>query len=491
MSWRSKLKRSIAHATSATMPRPGGRWTRDAEFAPTMRQLLTLAWPIATAMGGETVMGLVDTKLVGGLGPAALGGVGVAMTIAFLGYMTVFGLMRGVKVCVAHAVGDGKSHLGLRYAQAGIVLGVIAGVLFWACTRNAAPLLRWIGVEAALVPYAQAFLSTYTFGAPGSSVLSALTHHRQATGDARTPMFVSLAGNAVNALLGWTLIYGHGGLPALGVQGGAIATATTEWLEAFVLLALFARDVRRSSAYSSARIELPLSRAIKEVAALGVPTGVQFGSEMLAFATFTAVLATLGTEQVAAHQIALAILRMSFLPGAAVSEAASVLVGQALGRRSLAAADRATRAALAAAVTFMAACGVLFACAGGAIARAFTHDETVAHLARTLLGIAAAFQVLDAISIVLRGALRGAKDVRVPAIIGVTVIWTCVPTAAIVLGRIAGWGSAGGWLGFVAETGLGAVLFAYRWRRGAWRDAYRTASDRRAVGGGVAIHLDA
>jgi MATE family multidrug resistance protein len=154
---------------------------------------------------------------------------------------------------------------------------------------------------------------------------------------------------------------------------------------------------------------------------------------------------------------------------------ASVLVGQALGRRSLSDADRATAAALAVAVAFMAVCGIVFGAAGGSIARAFTDDPAVAKIARTLLNIAAAFQVLDAISIVLRGALRGAKDVRVPAFIGVTVIWTCVPTAAIFLGRLAGWGSAGGWLGFIAETALGAILFAWRWRSGAWRRTYRAA----------------
>jgi MATE family multidrug resistance protein len=443
----------------------------------TTSELLALGWPIATAMGGETVMGLVDTKLVGGLGANALGGVGVAMTIAFLGYMTVFGLMRGVKICASHAVGHGKRHLGVRYAQAGITLGLVAGVLFWACTRDASPLLRWIGVDAALIPYARVFLSAYTFGAPGSSVLSALTHHRQATGDARTPMFVSLAGNVVNALLGWSLIYGHLGLPALGVRGGAMATATTEWLEATVLLSALIRDVRRSNTYAQARVELPLSRAIREVATLGVPTGIQFGSEMLAFATFTAVLGTLGAGEVAGHQIALAIIRTSFLPGAAVSEAASVLVGQRLGRRSLSDADRVARAALATAVTFMAACGIVFAVAGGPIARTFTDDGGVARVAQTLLLIAAAFQVLDAVAIVLRGALRGAKDVRVPAIIGVAVVWTCVPTAAVVLGRWAGWGAAGGWLGFLGETGLGAIFFARRWRHGSWRHAYcRTSS---------------
>jgi MATE family multidrug resistance protein len=437
-----------------------------------MRALVSLAAPIAAAMAGETIMGLVDTKLVGGLGPAALGGVGVAMTIAFFGYLTIFGLMRGVKVCVAQAVGKGLEHRSVRYAQAGIVLGLISGAAVWACTRDVTPLLRAIRVAPSLVPYASTFLAVYTVGAPASAVASALTHHRQALGDARTPMMVGLAANVLNALLGWSLIYGHAGLPALGVRGGAMATATAEMVEAVVLLSLLVRRTRRSGSYERARKEFPLLRAVREVAHVGVPTGLQFGSEMLAFATFTALLGTLGTEQIAAHQIALATIRTSFLPGTAVSEAATVLVGQALGRRSLADADRTTRAALLLAVSFMATCGVFFALGGGALARAFTDDTVVVAVARRLLLIAAGFQVLDAVSIVLRGALRGARDVRVPALIGVAVVWTCVPTAALLLGRVAGLGAVGGWCGFVAETTLGAVLFAARWRRGSWRGAY-------------------
>jgi MATE family multidrug resistance protein len=437
-----------------------------------MRSLVSLAAPIATAMAGETVMGLVDTKLVGGLGPAALGGVGVAMTIAFFGYLSIFGLMRGVKVCVAHAVGQGQGHRSVRYAQAGMALGIAAGAAVWACTRDVTPLLRALRIDPALVPPARAFLAVYTFGAPASAVASALTHHRQALGDARTPMAVGLAANVINALLGWALIYGHAGLPALGVRGGAAATVTAELFEAAVLVALLVRRTRRSGTYPRARAELSLRLAVREVAHLGVPTGLQFGSEMLAFATFTALLGTLGTEQIAAHQIALATIRTSFLPGTAVSEAASVLVGQALGRRSLADADRTTRAAIVVAVGFMTSCGILFALGGGVIARAFTSDPFVAAVARRLLLIAAAFQVLDAVSIVFRGALRGARDVRIPAIIGVAVVWTCVPTAALLLGRMAGWGAAGGWCGFVVETTLGAVLFGARWRRGSWRDRY-------------------
>jgi MATE family multidrug resistance protein len=145
-------------------------------------------------------------------------------------------------------------------------------------------------------------------------------------------MVVGLGGNVVNALLGWSLIYGHAGLPALGVRGGAYATATSEWLEAIVLLALLVRDTRRAGTWARARAELPFASALREVTALGLPTGIQFGSEMLAFATFTALLGSMGADQIAAHQIALATIRVSFLPGAAVGEAASVLVGQALAR---------------------------------------------------------------------------------------------------------------------------------------------------------------
>jgi MATE family multidrug resistance protein len=464
-----RLKRRVAHALRRFTRGTVGRRTKSAD---TMRELVALAWPIMTAMVGETVMGLVDTKLVGGLGAQALGGVGVALTIAFLGYMIIFGLMRGVKVCVAHAVGEGRGHRSARYAQAGIVLGLLAGTVFTLVTRDTTALFRAIGIDAPLVPYASAFLSAYTLGAPASSVVSALVQHRQAEGDSRTPMVVGLTGNVVNALLGWALIYGHAGLPALGVRGGAYATATSEWIEAFVLVALLVRDVRRRGDWAKTRADLPLSGALREAVGLGLPTGIQFGSEMLAFATFTAVLGSLGAAQIAAHQIAMATIRTSFLPGAAVAEAASVLVGQALGRRSLASADRATRAGLVVAIAFMAACGAVFAVAGGLIVRLFTDDPAVARVARLLLLIAAAFQVVDAMSIVLRGALRGAKDVRVPAIIGVAVVWTCVPTAALLLGRMAGWGSAGGWLGFLGETTLGAVLFLRRWKRGAWRVAY-------------------
>jgi MATE family multidrug resistance protein len=420
-------------------------------------------------MFGETALGLVDTKLVGGLGPAALGGVGIATTLMYLNYATVFGLMRGVKVRTAYATGKGSPEQAVRYAQAGVVMGALAGMLVWWIGRDVGWALYALGIDRTLVPYARDFLAAVTWGAPATCALAALINHRQGLGDSRSPMILGVGGNLVNAVLSYGLIYGHFGLPALGIRGAGLGTATTEWLELLGMLALLARDARRAR---GARL-LPLRSALREVAELGVPTGLQFAAEMLAFTTFTAILGTIGGAQIAAHQIALATIRTSFLPGIAVSEAACVLVGQSLARGRLDEADRVTRTALHVAVAFMAACGVVFAVFGGALARAFTTDPEVARIAQRLLWVAAGFQVLDAVNIVLRGSLRGAKDVRVAAFIGIAVIWTCVPTAAYLLGRLAGWGALGGWCGFVFETLLSATLFWRRWHRGAWRRGFQ------------------
>jgi MATE family multidrug resistance protein len=487
-----RLKRPVAHgprsakstaieAVSAdvgTAGRPEASVSSSFLDPKITRQLVQLAWPIAAAMLGETAIGLVDTKLVGGLGAAALGGVGLATTLMYLAYSLTFGAMRGVKVRTAHAIGEGNPQHGFAYARAGLVMSGAFGVLVLVVCRDVTPALRALGADEAIVPYARDFLSAVTLGAPATCALSALIQHRQAMGDSRTPMFVGIAGNLFNALLAWTLIYGRFGLPALGVRGAGYSTALTETLELGVMLALFLRDEERAGGDLGARrpallaARLPFARALREVTDLGLPTGIQFTAETLAFTAFTVVLGSISKEEIAGHQIALNVIRVSFLPGVAVAEAASVLVGQALGRRRLDEADRSVRSGLVIAVGFMAFCGIGFALFGGPLARFFSTDAVVVKTAKTLLLVAAVFQVLDAVNIVLRGALRGAKDVRMVMVIGVLVVWSFLPTSAFVLGKLWGLGAVGGWLGFIGETIACASLFWLRWKRGGWRKVY-------------------
>ncbi|MBX3227072.1 MAG: MATE family efflux transporter [Labilithrix sp.] len=433
------------------------------------RELFQLAWPIAAAMLGETALSLIDTKLVGGLGSAALGGVGVATTFMYLAYAMTYGGMRGVKVRVAHAVGEGKAQDGLAYARAGMIVGLLFGTLVLVACRDVGGVLSRLGADPEIVPYAKDFLAAVTLGAPATCALAALIQHRQGMGDSRTPMIVGIAGNAFNALFAWSLIYGHFGLPALGVRGAGYSTATTEVLELGIMFALLLRDERRATTKPT----ITVRRAAKDILDLGLPTGIQFTAETLAFTVFTVLLGSISKEEIAAHQIALNVIRTSFLPGVAIAEATSVLVGRSLGRRRLSEADGAVKSGLALAVGFMFLCGVAFALFGGPLGAFFSSDPAVIANAKRLLLVAAVFQVLDAINIVLRGSLRGAKDVRVVAVLGVLIVWSFLPTSAYVLGKHLGLGALGGWLGFVGETAVASILFWRRWKKGPWRRDYQ------------------
>ncbi len=480
MGWTKRLKRRLAPGLGALSRAVlGGRGLRpdtgwrgkglDARArASTMRELVTLAWPITAAMFGETALGLCDTKLVGALGASALGGVGMATMLLFLGYAMIFGLMRGVKVRTAYALGEGRPADAVRYAQAGAILGAVAGAFIFAISRDVTPVLRALGLEASMIPAARDFVAARAWGAVGTCAAAALINYLQGVGDSRTPMMVGVGGNLLNAGLAWSLIHGRFGLPALGVRGAGYATATTEVLELCVLLLVLRARAKGQRGVPS----IGRRAALHEVASLGVPTGLHFLFESMAFMTFTAILGSFGPSQMAAHQIALNTIRASFLPGIAVSEAASVLVARSLGERRLDEADRVARASLTLGVGFMTACGVVFALFGAELAGGFADDPEVIAIARKLFLVAAVFQTLDAVNMILRGALRGAKDVRWVAVVGTTVAWVCIPGAALLLGRVWGLGALGGWLGFVCETTVASSLLWRRWSRGPWRDAF-------------------
>ncbi|MEZ4359578.1 MAG: MATE family efflux transporter [Kofleriaceae bacterium] len=435
-------------------------------------RLLRTAWPLVVAMLGETVMGVVDTKIVGGLGPVALGGVALGTTIMWLTYAGVHGLMRGVNVQVSHAIGRGVRAEAAAFASAGATMGALAGVVIALACRDLSAPLRWIGIEEAMVPVASEFVAAVTLAAPANGALIALIQHRQAVGEVRAVMAVGITGNAINAVLAWALVYGHLGLPSLGVAGAGYATGLSETICLAILGWLLLRERRRAPRGS----RLSLGAAMKDVARVGVPAAIERGGETMAFATFNTVLGSIAAAEIAGHQITLTVMRVSFLPGLALCEATTVLVGQALGARSLARADQVVRSGVLLAFAFMGTCGVAFAKFGGQLAAWFTADPEVAAVATKLLLAAALLQLVDAPKVVLSGALRGAKDTRAIALIGVVSIWTFVPTASLVLGKTLGLGALGGWIGLITHTVVGATLYRWRWRRGGWRQAYRDAA---------------
>ncbi|MEO0324892.1 MAG: MATE family efflux transporter [Myxococcota bacterium] len=436
-----------ARSTDATLP-----W----EARPSA-ELLRLSWPIAISTLSYSVMTLVDTLFVGRLGPAALAGVGLGGHAAFTLVCFALGLLRGVKVLVSQAVGAGRRHEARDHVATGLAAALLLGVLAAVLGQGMAELLPRIAATEASGRAAADYHAVRMLGSPVFLAYVALREVRYGLGDSRSPMIATLLGNGTNVALDALFILGLD----WGVTGAAWATLAGHAVEAVVLTG----GLRASSLGA---VRLGSLRALMRV---GVPTGLQFFIEVGSFALLAALLAALGETEMAAHQVALQVVHFAFLPCHAVAEAASVLAGQAMGAQRPKLVPALGRQALALTGAWGALSMVVLLAFGGPIARAFTDDPGLVAAVRALLVVAAAFVMADGANLTFRGLLRGAGDVRYPAVVTVTASWVFTPPLTYLLGYRMHLGALGGWLGLLLEIVVGAALLGWRLYRGGWRDA--------------------
>lgn len=286
--------------------------------------------------------------------------------------------------------------------------------------------------------------------------------------------------NLANVFLNWVFIYGKLGAPALGAVGSGVATGMSRFALAGGILVLAWRELRptlrpwRREAFALS----PLGRMLT----LGLPIAVTMALEYGAFATVGLMMGTLGTTQMAAHQVALNLASLTFMVPLGVSGAGAVLVGQAIGRGDPAGMRRAAGAALALGVGFMVSTAVAFLLAPGALARIYSTDPVVIALAASLIPLAGLFQVFDGTQAVAVGILRGAGDTRWPMVINVAGFWAVGLPISVWLGFHAGYGPMGLWWGFVAGLAAVALLLLWRVRNRFRRTIERLIIDRERSG---------
>lgn len=442
---------SAPEATDAT---PNAGWTASDDRT-IRRDLRQLAWPIAVSMVSYSLMSLADTLFVGRLGPASIAGVGLGGVAAFTIVCFIIGLLQGSKVLVSQAVGAGRDHLAARHAGAAMVVAVALGFVALVVGVAIAQLLPLLTASAESGVAARDYLAIRMIGSPIVMLYVASREVRYGLGDSRSPMVASVTGNLTNIGLDALFIFGLD----LGVAGAAWATIVGQLVELLVLVALSRRRV----------LARPQASDLRALFAIGIPTGLQLLLEVGSFALLTALIAAFAEREMAAHQIAIQVLHFSFLPTIAVGEASSVLVGRAVGADRDDAVPRIARAALRVSGAYAALCTLVLLTLSEPLARAFTDDEALIATTRTLLLIAAAFQIVDALNVVGRSVLRGAGDVRWAAVVGVVAAWLCTPPLTLLLGYGLGLGAVGGWIGLCAEIAIGAALIWHRVLRGRWR----------------------
>ena len=433
-----------------------------------LREVAGLAWPVIVSQLSSTLMGVVDTAMVGRLGATELAAVGFSHIWTWTLFSIFIGTASGVQTFVAqrHGAGD-EQGCGAWVWQALAVVAPAAALAALLVGATAPLWLAALGPSPELQARALEFLPGRLIGLVGTTIAFSWASFFRGVGDTRTPMLGAVLANVVNAMLGYGLIFGRLGLPQLGVAGSGAAMAVGEWsLAVFLVAAAARREVRARYGTGPAR---PHAAALRRVLRTGLPIGGQWVLDMSAFAVFTTLVARMGDASMAASQAFISLLSLSFMQASGLSVAAATLVGRYVGAGDPAAAERSFRTALGLAGALGATVALLFLSIPETLLGLYSRDEAVLSLGGPLLALGAAFQLLDALGITSSGALRGAGDTRWPFLAQASLAWFVFLPAAWLCGVTLGGGLTGAWTGgLVYVTGL-ALAFIGRFRRGAWR----------------------
>jgi MATE family multidrug resistance protein len=437
--------------------------------------MYTLAWPVVLAEMGWVLMGIVDTKMVGPLGPAALGAVGTG-TILFMCVMMVgFGTLLALDTFIAQAYGAGRIDECHRWLFAGLQLAGLLSVALTIVSLALVALLPALGFHPDVLGELQPYMLHVTWSAAPLLAYVVFRRYLQALHVVR-PVAVALVGaNLLNWLVNWLLIEGHWGFPRWGVVGAAYATvASRVFLAAFCFVLIWQRERRRPSGLHDVPFDIDWPR-MRAIVKLGAPAAGQILLEVGVFAAAAALAARITPTALAAHTIVLNLIGFIFMIPYGIGTAAAVRVGHAVGRRDPPGVRRAGWAAIAMTLAVMTLSAVLFASGPTPLIAAFSEDAQVIEVGLALMLIAAAFQLFDGLQTVTTGALRGLGDTHTPMVWNLAGHWAVgLPVAYwLCFGR--GWGVQGLWTGLsVGIVLIGSVLL-WTWHRRATGFAARSA----------------
>lgn len=427
--------------------------------------MLTLAGPVVMAEIGWMSMGIVDTLMVGPLGPAAIGAAGMSNSIFFAVAVFGMGVMLGLDTLVSQSYGAGRLDECLRWLQHGTAMAFGVTPLVMAIAYGGVATINSWGLHEEVRVLAVPYLRVVTWSALPLLLYAAFRRYLQGLHLARPVMFALVTANLVNAFANWVFVYGRLGAPALGVEGAAWATVVARaYMAGFLLLAITLEHRRRGAAHPQIPFAIDMVR-LRRLAMLGLPAASQVTLEVGVFAAVSTLAGKLDPVSLGSHQIALNIAALSFMVPLGLSSAGAVRVGHAVGAHDPQRAVHAGWTALAAGAAVMAAVAVLLLVFPAPMIRAFTTDVRVIDIGVKLLAIAAAFQLFDGTQAVVTGVLRGVGDTRTPMVMNVIGHWMFGLPAGYALCFWFGWGVAGLWIGLSIGLIFVAVVLTGVWYR--------------------------
>jgi MATE family multidrug resistance protein len=446
-------------------PMSVGRPTRHG----VLREILRLSIPLAAAQLAQMLMGATDTVMMGRISTGALAAGGLGGNVAFMMIIVAQGLAVSIQPIVAQARGSGD-HTGFaRTLAAGLIVMSLIAVPVILVLVRIDRILDAIGEPHEISVMTLQYEMAFAWGVPAAMWQMVLRSYLSALERPRIIMIVALLACVGNFILNWALIFGHLGLPALGLAGSGYATAII-WT---AMAAVFTFYIWRAGLLPKGFGRLTLNeigRGVSALLRLGWPVSAIYLVEIGLFSASSLLMGRFGPVALAAHQICLGIASLTFMVPLAIGQAATVLIGFHVGAGALLRARRTGFTALALGIGFMSLMSAGIWIFGPAIFALYL-DRTdpqfgeVLALGTQLLAMAALFQVFDGAQVVAACALRGLKDMRASLLAAALGYWGLGLPIGIGFAFGLGYGPIGLWWGFVGGLVVVSILLSWRFHR--------------------------
>jgi MATE family, multidrug efflux pump len=427
-----------------------------------IRQTLNLATPIVIGQLGHMMMGVVDSIMVGKIGAAPLAAASISNGIFIIILILGYGISMAISPLVA------KYHGSKEFEKCGIVLrqgllvNVTTSIILFAVLFVIADVIALLNQPQEIVE--QAIKYTKTLGWSMIPVMLFQTYRQYAEGLSimRPAMVVTLSANVINIFTNWVFIFGNLGMPAFGLVGAGIATFFSRIYMAIALIWYISSSKRFKPFDPTLHFKKIDWSMMKKILAIGLPSGFQYFFEVSAFAGSSIIIGWIGTNALAAHQIALNLASITYMFALGISAAATVRVSNAVGFKSIDKIRNAGFSAILMGATVMGFFGIMFVIFRYVFPSFYIADVNVIQIAASLLIIAAFFQIFDGTQAVGLGILRGIADVKAPTVITFLAYWVVGLPVGYILGFHFDMGVQGVWIGLSIALAISALSLSFR-----------------------------
>ena len=388
------------------------------------KKILSMILPITVENILQMVAGIVSMGMVGRIDVLAISALGISMRITQLVWGLFKGIAIGATVFVAQYYGAGEHKKMLTVIQQTMlstiaVVVVLEILIFW----GAPALLSIFNPSAELLKQAVIYLRLVSLGLPFLAMMLVIGGVLQGMGNARTPMFITMLMNIVNIVVGYLLIFGKMGFPAMGIRGAAIATVISQIIAVLLgLYALFNKNGIMRCYFNKSFFTVDISQ-VREIYKVGLPSSMESIFWQTAAIIITRAILNYGETSFAAHQLGLQAESISYMPAAGFAVAATAFIGQALGAKDKDLAKLYFKQIMKGAMIITALCASILIFLPGPIMSLLTNNKEIIKLSSIYLILMGIVQLPQNATGVLSGAMRGAGYTKVPMHVAGIGLW--------------------------------------------------------------------